>query len=164
MYTRIVVPLDGSDIAEQALATAEELVRLTGASLHLVRVVEFPSSSYTYAYGSMLEGDAIVTQLEDQIRLAEAYLAEVARPIAEGGLTVTTEVRHGIASQELIEAMRPGDLFAIASHGRSGVARWFLGSVAEEITRHATVPVLLVRAGSPAATRPVPPEHSAMSV
>ena len=86
MYTRIVVPLDGSDIAEQALATAEELVRLTGASLHLVRVVEFPSSSYTYAYGSMLEGDAIVTQLEDQIRLAEAYLAEVARPIAAAGM------------------------------------------------------------------------------
>lgn len=163
MYTRIVVPLDGSDIAEQALATAEETARATGASLHLVRVVEFPSSSYAYAYGSMVEADTLVTQLEDQIRLAEGYLAEVARPIAEHGIEVTTEVCHGIATQQLIASMMPGDLFVIASHGRSGVARWFLGSVAEEITRHATVPVLLVRAGSPAAARRQPSGATAMT-
>ena len=156
MYTRIVVPLDGSDIAEQALATAEDLARATDAALHLVRVVEFPSTSYTYVYGAMVESEALVSQLEDQVRLAEEYLTEVARSIREHGVSVTTEVRHGIATQELIATMKPGDLFVIASHGRSGIARWFLGSVAEEITRHATVPVLLVRAGSPAATRRAP--------
>jgi nucleotide-binding universal stress UspA family protein len=153
MFTRIVVPLDGSDIAEQALATAEDLAKTTGATLHLVRVVEFPSTSYAYIYGAMIESEAITVQLEDQITLAEEYLIEVARALVEQGITVTTEVRHGVASQELISAMAPGDIFVIASHGRSGVARWFLGSVAEEITRHATVPVLLVRAGSPAASR-----------
>jgi nucleotide-binding universal stress UspA family protein len=156
MYTRIVVPLDGSDIAEQALATAEAFARTTGAAIHLVRVVEFPSSSYTYVYGAMLESEALTIQLEDQVALAGEYLTEVARPLTEQGITVTTEVRHGIACQELVGTMMPGDLFVIASHGRSGVARWFLGSVAEEITRHATVPVLLVRAGSPAATRLAP--------
>lgn len=153
MYTRIVVPLDGSDIAEQALATAEDLARATHATLHLVRIVEFPSSTYAYVYGAMLESEALTVQLEDQAQLAEEYLAEVARSIGEHGVVVTTEVRHGIASRELIATMHPGDLFVIASHGRSGVARWFLGSVAEEITRHATVPVLLVRAGSPAGMR-----------
>ncbi len=163
MYTRIVVPLDGSDIAEQALSTAEDFARATDATLHLIRVVEFPSTSYAYVYGAMVESAALVTQLEDQIHLAEEYLAEVAKPIAEHGVTVTTEVRHGIACQELIGAMTPGDLFVIASHGRSGVARWFLGSVAEEITRHATVPVLLVRAGSAAATRVAPPISTAMT-
>lgn len=163
MYTRIVVPLDGSDIAEQALPTAEALARTTGATMHLVRVVEFPSSSYTYVYGAMLESEALTVQLEDQITLAETYLAEVARPLVEHGISVTTEVRHGIACQELVGTMTPGDLFVIASHGRSGVARWFLGSVAEEITRHATVPVLLVRAGSPAAVRRVPNVSAAMT-
>jgi nucleotide-binding universal stress UspA family protein len=163
MYSRIVVPLDGSDIAEQALATAEDLARSTGATLHLVRVVEFPSTSYTYVYGAMVESEALTTQLEDQTRLADAYLAEVARPITEHGVAVTTEVRHGIACHELIATMKPGDLFVIASHGRSGVARWFLGSVAEEITRHATVPVLLVRAGSPAAARRAPGPPTAMT-
>ncbi len=162
MYTRIVVPLDGSDIAEQALATAEDIARATGASVHLVRVVEFPSTSYTYVYGAMIESEALVSQLDDQIHLAEGYLAEVARPLAEHGIEVTTEVLHGIASQALIATMTPGDLFVIASHGRSGVARWFLGSVAEEITRHATVPVLLVRAGSPAAARRQPPAQTAL--
>lgn len=156
MYTRIVVPLDGSDIAEQALATGEDIARATGATLHLVRVVEFPSTSYTYVYGAMIESEALTTQLDDQVRLAEGYLAEVAKSIAAQGIMVTTEVRHGIATQELLATMTTGDLFVIASHGRSGIARWFLGSVAEEITRHATVPVLLVRAGSPAATRRAP--------
>lgn len=163
MYTRIVVPLDGSDIAEQALASAEDLARATGATLHLVRIVEFPSTSYTYVYGAMIEGEALAMQLEDQTRLAEEYLTEVARSIAEHGVVVSTESRHGIAAQELIAIMQPGDLFVIASHGRSGVARWFLGSVAEEITRHATVPVLLVRAGSPAATRRVPHAPTALT-
>ena len=153
MYTRIVVPLDGSDIAEQALATAEDLAQATGATLHLVRVVEFPSTSYAYVYGAMIESEALTVQLEDQITLATEYLTEVARPLADQGIAVTTEVRHGIACRELIGAMMPGDLFVIASHGRSGVARWFLGSVAEEITRHATVPVLLVRAGAQAVPR-----------
>jgi nucleotide-binding universal stress UspA family protein len=148
MYTRIVVPLDGSDIAEQALAPAEDFARMTGATLHLVRVVDFPSASYTYVYGAMVESEAIAVQLEDALTLAKDYLAEVARGLTDAGYTVTTEVRHGIAIQELLGAMRPGDLYVIASHGRSGVARWFLGSVAEELTRRATVPVLLVRAGA----------------
>jgi nucleotide-binding universal stress UspA family protein len=146
MYQRIVVPLDGSDLAEQALATAEGLATSTGASIHLVRVVDFPSSSFAYVYGGMIESQAIATQLEDERELAGSYLQAVAQAIEERGITVTSEVRHGVAIQELVAAMKPGDLFVIASHGRSGVARWFLGSVAEEIMRRATVPVLLVRA------------------
>jgi nucleotide-binding universal stress UspA family protein len=148
MYTRIVVPLDGSDLAEQALATAEDMARATDAAMHLVRVVDFPPTAFTYAYGAMIESDAITMQLDDELRLASDYLSAVATPLVASGLTVTTEVRHGIAIQELIDAMTPGDLYVIASHGRSGVARWFLGSVAEEITRRASVPVLLVRAAS----------------
>jgi nucleotide-binding universal stress UspA family protein len=163
MYTRIVVPLDGSDIAEQALQSAEDFARATGATVHLVRVVEFPSTSYAYVYGAMVESEAITVQLEDAVNFAEEYLDEVAKTISEHGITVTTEVRHGIACQELVATMTPGDLFVIASHGRSGVARWFLGSVAEEITRHATVPVLLVRAGSPAAARRLPTTQAAMT-
>lgn len=162
MYTRIVVPLDGSDIAEQALATGEDLARVTGATLHLVRVVEFPSSSYTYAYGAMIEGAALAAQLEDYIRLADEYLAEVARPISEHGVDVSTQTLHGVATHQLIDLMQAGDLFVLASHGRSGVARWFLGSVAEEITRHATVPVLLVRAGAQAAALHAPEAPSAI--
>ena len=145
MYERIVVPLDGSDLAEQAVATAEGLARSMGATIHLLRVVDFPPSSFTFVYAGMVESQALTTQLEDECALAGEYLKEVARSIEERGIAVTTEVRHGIAVQELVDAMTRGDLFVVASHGRSGVARWFLGSVAEEITRRSTVPILLVR-------------------
>ncbi len=145
MYKRIVVPLDGSDLAEQAIDTAEGMARITGATIHLIRVVEFPASSFTYVYGAMMESEAMTEQLDDERVQARAYLGEVARSLEERGIVATTEVRHGVAIQELVDAMRPGDLYVLASHGRSGMARWFLGSVAEEITRRATVPVLLVR-------------------
>jgi nucleotide-binding universal stress UspA family protein len=145
MYKRIVVPLDGSDLAEQAIDTAEGLARIVGATIHLIRVVDFPASSFTYVYGAMLESEAMTEQLDDERARARAYLAEVARTLEERGIVATTEVRHGVAIQELVDAMQQGDLYVLASHGRSGMARWFLGSVAEEITRRATVPVLLVR-------------------
>ena len=145
MYERIVVPLDGSDLAEQALPTAEELARAVGTTLHLIRVVDFPSSSFAYVYGSMMESQAVTMQLEDERTMAESYLVALARQIEEQGITVTTEVRHGVPTQELVDVMEQGDLFVMATHGRNGMARWFLGSVAEEITRRATVPVLLVR-------------------
>lgn len=145
MYTRIVVPLDGSDLAEQALDTGSEMARLTGATLHLIRVVEFPASNFTYVYGGMIESEAISMRIEDERQIAAEYLEAVARPLKAQGITVTTDVLQGVAIQELVDAMQPGDLYVLASHGRSGVARWFLGSVAEEITRRSSVPVLLVR-------------------
>ena len=145
MYTRIVVPLDGSDLAEQALDSGADMARLTGATLHLLRVVEFPASDFTYVYSGMIEGEAVSMRIEDERKIAADYLAAVARPLEALGITVTTEVRQGVAIQELVEAMQEGDMFVLASHGRSGVARWFLGSVAEELTRRASVPVLLVR-------------------
>jgi nucleotide-binding universal stress UspA family protein len=151
MYDRIVVPLDGSDIAEQAIPTAEQLADALELPLHFVRIVEFPSTSFTYAYGSMIDADASLMNLDDEREIARHYLAEASSSSEKRGRTVTTEVREGIAVQELVESMQAGDLFVLASHGRSGMARWFLGSVAEEITRKSTVPVLLVRAKNVAA-------------
>lgn len=148
MYERIIIPLDGSDLAEEAVATAEGLTRSLNVPLHLVRVIDYPSSTFSYVYGGMIESEAIAMQLEHERGMAETYLKEIARSLEQRGLKVTTEVRHGVPVQEICDAMKQGDLVVIASHGRSGVARWFLGSVAEEITRRSSVPVLLVRAAS----------------
>jgi nucleotide-binding universal stress UspA family protein len=84
--------------------------------------------------------------MEEERRQAEAYLAAIAARLAADGLTVTTEVRPGFAAREIVAALQPGDLLVIASHGRSGLGRLFLGSVAEKVTREAREPVLLVRA------------------
>ncbi len=153
MYERIVVPLDGSDFAERAIATAEGLAQALGSPLHLVRVVDYFSTTFSQAYGGTEESEAIAVQVDHERAIAEAYLEDVASSLQQRGLEVTTEVRHGVPVQELCDSVQQGDVLVIASHGRSGVARWFLGSVAEEMTRRATVPVLLVRAGTLRADR-----------
>jgi nucleotide-binding universal stress UspA family protein len=162
MYERIVVPLDGSDLAERAMATAEGLSRALGAPLHLVRVVDYFSTTFNHIYGGMVESEAIAMQVEHERTMAQAYLEDVAGSLQHRGLEVTTEVRHGVPVQELCDSVQQGDVLVIASHGRSGVARWFLGSVAEEMTRRATVPVLLVRAGT-MRNGPRPGQYSAVS-
>jgi nucleotide-binding universal stress UspA family protein len=145
MYTRIVVPLDGSDVAEQALAPAAEMAELVGAPLHLVRVLDVHSSDFTYMYGYMSESiDSGPIKAEQDV--ATQYLAETAHMLQQGDHTVTHELRYGGAPAGIVESLQPGDLLVIASHGRSGMSRWFLGSVAESVIRQSNVPVLLVRA------------------
>ena len=60
---------------------------------------------------------------------------------------MSVELRRGAVSRELLDAAEPGDLYVMTSHGRSGPARWFLGSVAEDVIRRSAVPVLLVPHG-----------------
>jgi nucleotide-binding universal stress UspA family protein len=144
LCTRVVVPLDGSELAEKALPYAEELARLCGAGLHLVRVVDV---THLDRFGAIaVEYADLDLLLADEQQSAREYTTAMGRQAAERGLTVTSEVRQGVAAREILATTRPGDLVAMASHGRGGLARWFLGSVAEEVARRAAVPVLLVRA------------------
>jgi nucleotide-binding universal stress UspA family protein len=153
MYQRIIVPLDGSALAERALPLAEGLARLTGAPLHLVRVIDptergAPRDPDLRAYQIWLEDERIAAR-NDLERVETASLARQQR--------VTVEYRFGPAAREILATVRPDDLIVMATHGRGGPARWYLGSVAEEVARQTTVPVLLVRAGhaeaGPAAIR-----------
>jgi nucleotide-binding universal stress UspA family protein len=151
VFERIVVSLDGSELAEQALPVAEELAGLANAPLHLIRVVDLTRLERYGPYGLAVEyaGFELVAQEERQV--AEEYLDTVAKDLKGRGRTVTTAVVDGITPRVLVESAKPGDTLVMASHGRSGLSRWFLGSVAEEVVRRATVPVLLVRAQPPAA-------------
>jgi nucleotide-binding universal stress UspA family protein len=145
MYKRIVVPLDGSEIAEAALVEAEKMAQLTGAPIHMVRVIDFNSKDFAASYGMLVEPSAISVLLEDEAAAVRQYLEVVYARIAEQGFTVTSEVRRGIVYEQIIATTRPGDLIVMASHGRNGISRWFLGSVAEEVVRRSNVPVLLLR-------------------
>ena len=145
MFERIVVTLDGSEVSERALAPAEELSRRLGVPLHLVRVADvtwlrFGTNEAALAYAALGE------ELADEERQAGEYLEAVRSRLAERGLTATTELRRGLAGRELVAVARPEDLVVMASHGRSGPARWLLGSVAEEVVRRSAAPVLLIRA------------------
>jgi nucleotide-binding universal stress UspA family protein len=162
VFDRIVVPLDGSELAEQALPAAEELARLSDAPLHLIRVVDLARLERYGAYGLAVEYAGFDMVATEERQVAEQYLAEMATKLGERGATVTTEIVDGPTTRVLVGATKPGDTLVMASHGRTGMSRWFLGSVAEEVVRHATVPVLLIRA-KPAPDKggaaPAPPQQ-----
>lgn len=146
MFHRIVVPLDGSELAEQALDLATELGRATNASIRLVRVVDLGRLDMG---GSLVIGMStwgLQRALDNEQGRAKDYLERLRRSLTKRGVDATAEVRHGHTPEEIVAATDEGDLIVMSTHGRGGVPRWFLGSVAEEVARHAAGPVMLVRA------------------
>lgn len=135
----ILVPLDGSALAEAALPKAMELAQSSGAKLLLVRAAE----------AHRLPG---VDPTEAQIKVvseAEDYLAQIQERLAAQGVKdVETAVWYGPAAYAIVEAARLGkvDLIAMTTHGRSGLGRLILGSVAESVLRGTTTPIFLIRA------------------
>ncbi len=150
MYTRIIVPLDGSKLAESALPEAEKLARLTGAELVLARVVDYSSRDRFGDFGLLYEYEAMAKALEEEREIATTYLSDLAARIGSAGYTVSTALVGGIAAKAIVDLANPGDLIVMATHGRTGMRRWFIGSIAEDVLRHSAVPVLLVRVYDPA--------------
>ncbi|MFN8661558.1 MAG: universal stress protein [Thermomicrobiales bacterium] len=146
MYTRIVVGLDGSDLSESALRSGAELARALKIPLHLVRIADLA----TVHWGATDASDsyaALSQEMEHEKSAATSYLEVMAAPLRDEGLNVTTEVRSGTAARELLKLSTPNDLIVVSSHGRHGLERFLLGSVAEEVARKAPGPVLITRAG-----------------
>jgi nucleotide-binding universal stress UspA family protein len=143
-YQRILVPLDGSALAEGALRHAEALAAHFGAHLVLIRVPVLP----TYAYASTELAYSIEAELDAAAGEAAAYLADLAGRLAQRGLSAESVVEWGPVAETIIDyAQGHGvDLIVMSTHGRSGLGRWVYGSVADKVLRAAGVPVLLVRA------------------
>lgn len=147
MYDRIIVPLDGSDLAERALGDAQQLARVSGATLLLVRVVGYPHVAASGIGAWDLQQSALAQLIEQDTEEAETYLDEIQRRLTGEGLNVSTEIRRGLVVPAILHETRPGDVIVMGTHGRGGLKRWFMGSVAEDVVRQASVPVLLVRTG-----------------
>ena len=142
MYKRILVPLDGSELAKTALDQAEKLAKTFGAEIVLFQVVPFMP-----IYGS----PELVTPLivdEKQKEAAEKYLANLTEELKKRGLKTTAMVRTGqqVAVEIIDFAKESGvDLIVMCTHGRSGISRWVLGSIAHKVLTRAETPILLVR-------------------
>lgn len=161
MYKRVVVPLDGSDLAKQALPEAIQMAKLSSAPVHLVRIIDLSQLDRYGVYGFGGGAAAFQDLVDDELEMATSDLESAATELRGQGLTVTTEVRRGGVVFELQQVAQPGDLYVIASHGRGGVSRWFLGSVAEELVRRSVVPVLIVRVLTPSAASAAPSNATA---
>ena len=141
MITTILVPLDGSALAEAALEPAIELARERRAKLLLVRAAEahrLPMADPT---------EAQVAAVRD----GEQYLAGVRDRILRASVAdVDVSVWYGPPAEAIVEAAqyRKADLIVMSSHGRSGLGRLVLGSVAETVLRSTAVPILLIRPGA----------------
>ena len=146
-FDHLMIPLDGSPLAEQALAQAAALGELFDARYTLMQVVNPP---FTLS-GSIpeLPPEKYHTQVEQLRREALAYLERIAAPMRERGATVDTAVivqaqsAHGILEET---SYRNADLVVMSSHGSSGYQRVALGSVADKVLRGAATPVLMFRA------------------
>jgi len=142
MYKKILVPLDGSELAKTALDQAEKLAKTFDAEIILFQVVPFMP-----IYGS----PELVTPLivdEKQKEAAEKYLGNLAEEIKKKGFRVTATVQTGQqVAVEIIDFAKESaaDLIVMNTHGRSGITRWVLGSVALKILTRAETPILLIR-------------------
>lgn len=160
MFSRILVPLDGSPRAERALPVVARIAGgAGGATVVLVRAVDLASIAGPY-YRAPAE--AAETLAEAEIEEAERYLAEISRADVLAGVRTEVHVLTGQAGLCILDAAdaQRADLMVLCSHGRTGLRRWALGSVAEHVARHSAVPVLLVREQGPTLAGPHPdPEH-----
>jgi nucleotide-binding universal stress UspA family protein len=142
----IIVPLDGSELAESVLPTVVAAAKVLDLEVVLCRVCELPASAYYGAEDYLPNYDALKAQVKDEAR---GYLEGRARELKKQGLSkVSSVVLEGAGAEEIIRYARShrDSLVAMCTHGRSGVKRWVLGSVTEKVVRHSGNPVLIVRA------------------
>jgi nucleotide-binding universal stress UspA family protein len=151
MYEKILVPLDGSDVAEAALPNVEELaVRMapgTNVEITLIQVI----SNLTYNFITDDERAQVPYKPDDlkQIeQMANKYLDKVAEKLRAKGISVNTMVTEGHAAEEIIKAadIVGANLIAMSTHGRSGLGRWAMGSITDKVLHESHIPVLTVRA------------------
>ncbi|GGL65755.1 universal stress protein [Halocalculus aciditolerans] len=145
-YGDIVVPTDGSDVSTNAISEALTLAELAGGTIHAVFVLD-PS----VVAGGPLEDltldtslDAVLDELEHE---GEHALAELERAAETEGVDVTTTVREGTPSVQIVEHADDvdADVVVMGTHGRKGVSRALLGSTAEKVIRNADTPVMTIR-------------------
>lgn len=140
MYKRILAPLDGSEFSECSL----EHVRAIATGCHvqeviLLRVIE-PAQQ---VYG--IDEDFLRKATQTAVASAKDYLAKLADSLKKEGIATQTVVIQGKAADEILDFANKNqvDLIVMSTHGRSGVSRWVLGSVADRIIRHSTAAVLI---------------------
>ena len=157
MYTKVIVPLDGSELSEQALPYARLVARSIAAPIELVQAYDILPPRLL---GSRAR--SVVAQLEDGARSAALAELEPARQrLDAAGHSVSAAARRGPAADAIAAhaGADPGALVVMCTHGRGGISRWMMGSVTDKVLHTIPNPMLIVRAaaaGSAAADRAAP--------
>ena len=146
MYKKILVPLDGSQIAECVIPHITTIARACQAEVELVSVIE-PIDIPTRGKIALSEDDLKAINNEAR-KEAQNYLAHIAERLNRDDVRSHPVVLSGKPADSLVEyaGANDVDLIIMATHGRSGLSRWFFGSIAEKIMRAVDTPILLVKA------------------
>lgn len=153
MFKNILIALDGSELAEQALPMARDLARTSNANIHLIQVVsrqpEFEAVRGGEQYSIQaieLDRDLAHRLVESQIARAKAYLDGVAGQLKSEGFEAEATIREGATVENIVGYSREHgvDLVVMSSHGYGGVKRLLLGSVTDGVIRSCEAPVLVL--------------------
>jgi nucleotide-binding universal stress UspA family protein len=148
-WQSVIVPLDGSELAELVLPSVVTLAREMKLEVRLARAYEIPAAAYYGSEDYLPNYEAIKKEIREEAR---DYLLNKTEGLKKAGAAnVSWVLLDGPAADELIKLGRstPDNLIAMSTHGRSGVKRWVLGSVTEKIVRHSGDPVLVMPAKLP---------------
>jgi nucleotide-binding universal stress UspA family protein len=146
MYKQMLITLDGSPLAEEVVVQATELALQCNAKVFLLQVVP-----PVYPITSQGDFGVVAEQSEEFLKRtgeeAKAYLEWTAQPMRGKGLEVECVTIRGIPAEEIIRCAQNNgvDLIVMATHGRSGIGRMVLGSVADEVLRRSSLPLLLYK-------------------
>jgi nucleotide-binding universal stress UspA family protein len=145
MFEKVLVPLDGSEAAEDALAPAFSLARQYGSRIILLRVA-CPDLTTVGLAGMHSPLSTTNVDYARERSEAQAYLDEVLKHWAATGVSIQTQVLIGAPAELIVKVAREErvDLIVMSTHGRSGVSRLVYGSVAEAVLRGARTPMLLI--------------------
>lgn len=142
MYKKILVPLDGSPLAEAVLPHAQALVTSDDAQIILLRVSVDPAAEFSFS------DPALASELIDNLEAESlSYLQSIRSRLQHAGLHTSFLIRQGPVAETVLRvaAEVQADVVAMSTHGRSGVSRWLLGSIASRVVNHSPIPVLLIR-------------------
>jgi nucleotide-binding universal stress UspA family protein len=148
MYQKILFATDGSRFAEEALRDAIQLAKLGNGSIRVVSVVESPGFHGTPEAMALYETEMYRSLQGELERVARGAVERAAKAAQDAGLAASTSMREGVPSDEIVKDAKEwgADCIVMATHGRSGIGRFVLGSCAGRVVHDAPCPVLLHRA------------------
>ncbi len=150
MIDKVLLPTDGSETADKAIAFAARLLGDTSCKVTLLSVVEEPVYSAFWSDG-LIAPEVLMPppeELREELdQRAEEMLAESAKPMRDAGLEVQPLIRFGNSAAEILQEAEEGgyDMIVMGSHGRGALGGFLLGSVSNRVAHHAACPVLIVR-------------------
>ena len=141
MYKKILVPLDGSPLAEAVLPHAEALAKSEHAEIIILRVPNAPVSEF-------LSRDPMIAEMihADMEKESEEYVQGKVAMLEKDNIKVTGITKDGLVPDTILEVADEthADIIAMSTHGRTGVSRWLMGSVADRVVHYSHIPVMLI--------------------